>query len=135
MAIRHAGPRGRKRWRARVTYRGQRASRLCVCVLALGLWLAAPAPAIAEPSAECRDLAARFASAPGELDLQALAGLMTCLSAEMKDRTGGLIVVSPPRPPAPLLPPRAGEPEEWAPSQWPASSWGPSWPPVGPDIR
>jgi hypothetical protein len=117
-------------------------ARLCVVVLALGLWLAAPAPAIAEPSAECRDLAARFATAATELDLQALAGLMMCLSAEMQDRTGGSIGISPPGFPAPPpSPPRAREPGEWSPSQWPPSQpppsppWGPSWPPMGPDIR
>ena len=116
--------------------------RFCVTVLALGLWLAAPAPASAEPSAECRDFAARFATAATELDLQALAGLMMCVSAEMQDRTGGPIVSPPPgflAPPA--LPPRAREPGEWSQSQWSQSPspssppWGPSWPPIGPDIR
>jgi hypothetical protein len=117
-------------------------ARLYVVVLALGLWLAAPPLAIAEPSAACRELAARFATAATELDLQALAGLMTCLSAEMQDRTGGPIVVPPAGSPAPPpVPPRAGEPGEWQQSQWPQSQWppsppwGPSWPPTGPDIR
>ena len=116
--------------------------RLCVVVLALGLWLAAPAPAIAEPSAECRDFAARFATAATELDLQALAALMMCVSAEMHDRTGGPIVAPPPGfPTPPPLPPRAREPGGWSQSQWPPSQsppsppWRPSWPPVGPDVR
>ena len=63
--------------------------RLCLVALVFGPWLSVPAPALADPSAVCRDLAARFATAATELDLQALAGLMTCISAEMQDRTGG----------------------------------------------
>ncbi len=105
--------------------------RLCGVVLVLGLSLSSPGPVYAEPSAVCRDLAARFATAATELDLQALAGLMTCVSAEMQDRTGGPMVVPPPPPPAPTR-----GPGEWPPSQWPPSSpWGSPWPPVGPDVR
>jgi len=100
-------------------------------VLVLGLCVSAPGPATAEPSAVCRDLAARFATAATELDLQALAGLMTCVSAEMQDRTGSPMVIAPP-PPSP----RPREPGEWPPSQWPPSSpWGSPWPPIGPDVR
>ncbi len=110
--------------------------RLCVVALAFGLWLSVPAPAFADPSAVCRDLAARFATAATELDLQALAGLMTCISAEMQDRTGGPIVVPPSGVPAPPLPPRSQQSGGWPSSQWPPSpSWDSSWPPVGPDVR
>ncbi len=111
--------------------------RLCLVALAFGLWLSVPAPAFADPSAVCRDLAARFATAATELDLQALAGLMTCISAEMQDRAGGPIVVPPSGVPAPPpSPSSARQSGGWPSSQWPPSpSWDSTWPPVGPDVR
>ena len=72
---------------------------ICVIIPALGLWVSALGPAHAEPSAECRDLAARFATAAAALDLPSLAGLMTCVSAEIQDRAGGTGPAPPPRSP------------------------------------
>jgi len=106
--------------------------RMGVVVLAFGLWMAAPAPASAEPSAGCRDLAARFAAVAAELDLRALAGLMTCVSAEMQDRTGGSAAAPAPGVPAP--PPSPPSTRDYG--NWPQSApWGQPWPPIGPDVR
>lgn len=106
--------------------------RMGVVVLPLALWLSAPAPASAEPSAACRDLAARFATGAAELDLGALAGLMTCVSAEMGARTGSAAGAPPSESPAP--PPSPPVAREYG--EWPASTpWGPSGPPIGPDVR
>jgi len=109
-----------------------------VVIPVLGLWVSGFAPASAEPSAGCRDLAARFATAAAELDLRSLAGLMTCVSAEMEDRTGGPALLPPPYPPedAPpdAVPAPAPEPQPTRQrDQWPAPApWGGAWPPAAP---
>ena len=85
---------------------------ICVIIPALGLWVSALGPAHAEPSAECRDLAARFATAAAALDLPSLAGLMACVSAEIQDRAGGTGPAPPPRSPEdapPLFRPHESE--------------------------
>jgi len=144
-ATRESGGRAMKSVRTRTRPR----VRVCGLVLALGLWLSGLGSASAEPSAECRDLAARFANAPAELDLGALAGLMTCVGAEMQDRTGGRALPPPPRPPEPVPPspppapppsPAPAPPPSPPPSSfreaWPPSApWGSPWPSVGPDVR
>lgn len=123
--------------------------RVCVCglVLALGLWLAGLGPARAEPSAECRDLAARFANAAAALDAGALAALITCVSGELQDRTGGRALAPPPSPPEVTPPPPSpASPPEVAPpapppsgrisafrETWPQNApWGSPWPTVEP---
>jgi hypothetical protein len=111
--------------------------RLGGLALALGLWVSGLGSASAEPSAGCRDLAAHFATAAAELDLGALAGLMTCVSAEMQDRTGAPVVTSPRGSPASPSAPRTGDRGEWPPpppwgSPWPSVA---PWPSVGPDVR
>lgn len=111
---------------------------IAVVVPALNLGFLALDPASAAPSAECRDLAARFASAAAELDLGSLAGLLTCVSAEIQDRTGGPAPAPPPRPdedappiPAPAQPPSPSPPRERG--QWPPPApWGGEWPPAAP---
>jgi len=135
------------RGRAMKSVRALRRPRARIWALAfvLGLWAAAPGAASAEPSAECRGLAARFAESAAGLDLSALAWLMTCVSAEMSGRTGGAAPVptSPPPevapPPQPLPPPQPSPPPP-PPSSfretWPASApWGGPWPNLGPDVR
>lgn len=115
--------------------------RICIIVLVLGLWLSGLGSAGAELSAECRDLAARFAKAGAELDLRALAALMTCVSAEIQDRTGGTAPAPPPSPPEEAPPAPAPAQPMWPPptsqrAQWPPSApWGGPWPSVGPDVR
>lgn len=106
--------------------------RRCVVVLTVGLWFSGLGPASAEPSAECRDLATRFANAAAEVDLSELAVLMTCVSAEMQDRTGGPVVAPLPGSPAPPpAPPMTNERGQWPPS----APWGAPWPSGGPSDR
>ena len=111
---------------------------LSIIVAALGLGLSGMDPAGAEPSAVCRDLAVRFANAAAQLDTRSLAGLITCVSAEMQDRTGGPApappVVSPevpqPTPAAAQSPPPPPNSERGA---WPpVAPWGGDWPPAAP---
>ncbi len=66
----------------------------------------------AEPSQPCRDLAARFASAPGEMDVKDLATLASCLAAEIAARVGatGPSGVTPEEAPPPLMPPETAPP-------------------------
>lgn len=106
--------------------------RIGLIVLALGLWLSDVGSVSAEPSAECRDLAARFANGAAGLDLGALADLMACVSAEMQGRTGAPTAMPPPVSVAPPpVPPPTGERD-----QWPQSApWGSPWPSEGPGIR
>ncbi len=108
-------------------------------LLTFGLWVLEPGSARAEPSAECRDLAARFATAAAALDLGALAGLMMCVSTEIQGRMGGTALppppsppeVAPPPPPTPLPslpPPPASERISAFRPTWPASApWGGEW--------
>ena len=135
--------RGRAMKSAR-TLRRPRA-RIWAVVVALGLWAAASGAASAEPSAECRGLAARFAESADGLDLSALAWLMTCVSNEMSGRTGGAAPVPPPPPPAVAPPPQPSPPPQPPPpppppssfrEEWPQSApWGNPWPNIGPDVR
>lgn len=109
-----------------------------VIVPALSLWFSGPGPASAEPSAECRDLAVRFANAAAGLDMTSLAGLMACVSAEIQNRTGGTAPAPPPGPPqeappvpAPAQPPSPPPTRERG--QWPAPApWGGAWPQAAP---
>ena len=102
---------------------------ICVIIPALGLWVSALGPAHAEPSAECRDLAARFANAAAALDLPSLAGLMR--ASVPRYRTARA---------ARGLPPHHGSPEDAPPplptrerDEWPPPApWGGAWPPAAP---
>jgi len=122
--------------------------RICVIVLAVGLWFSGLGPANAEPSARCRDLAARFANGAAELDPGALAVLITCVSVELQDRTGGPALAPPPSPPevAPPPPPEPTPPTPPPPppppppsgrisafrQTWPQTApWGGEWPGEG----
>jgi hypothetical protein len=115
--------------------------RICVIALALGMWLSSLGPASAEPSAECRGLAARFVNVAAELDLRELAGLVTCVSAEMEDRLSGTAPAPPSSPPEeappapapaqPMWPAPTGVREQWP----PAAPWGGPWPSEGPGVR
>jgi hypothetical protein len=124
--------------------------RVGVCTIPLLLWLtlwAVPGTE-AEPPEACRDLAARFAAAPEQLDLKALATLGTCLTTEIGERvgvTGPPAAPPPPQvgtppPPAPQgeASPPASQPEISPPQarqygQWPPPTpWTGSWPSPGP---
>jgi len=111
---------------------------LCVIVAAASLCQWNLRPAHAEPSPGCRDLAVRFATASAELDLTALAELIGCVSAEMRDRAGNPAPVPPPLPPEepPQNPPPAQTtptPSAWERGQSPPSApWGGNWPPSAP---
>ncbi len=105
---------------------------------ALSLVFLGRGPGLAASPTECRDLAARFAEAPADLDLQSLAGLLTCVSAEIQDRAGGPPSPTPSPPeeaPAPTqtpAPPQASPPPR-ARDQWPPPvPWGGDWPPASP---
>lgn len=112
-------------------------TRSCIRIVshavAIGLWSLGAAPANAEPSADCRALAAQFADAADALDLTALAGLVTCVSAEMQTRTVGTAPVPPSSPPtsAPVPTPSSAFRQTWPPS----APWGGEWPGGGPDVR
>ena len=112
--------------------------RICVIVLAVGLWFSGLGPASAESSAECRDLAAQFANAAAALDLGALAGLITYVSVELQDRTGGPALAPPPRPPEsippspPPAPPPSPPPSSFREAWPPSAPWGQAWPTVDP---
>jgi hypothetical protein len=100
----------------------------------------------AAPSEACRILAARFAAAPEQLDLKALATLGICLTGEIGERVGAAEqaeaaqpesapppeAIPPPAPPEPPAPPPAAPPTrpygDWPPSAawreiWPPSPW------------
>ena len=62
--------------------------RVGATVLLLWVTLLAVRGADAEPSESCRNLAARFAAGPEQLDLKALATLGTCLATEIVERVG-----------------------------------------------
>ena len=111
---------------------------LCIVVQAVGLAFSGLGVAGAEPSAGCRDLAARFANAAAQLDTRSLADLLTCVSAEIQNRTPGPAPAPPtgsleatqpaPAPAQPTPPPRVSE---WG--AWPAPApWGGNWPPAAP---
>ena len=112
--------------------------RIWILLLALGLWVAVPGAAGAEPSPECRDLAARFSNPAVALDVGALAELMSCVSNEIMYRTGGTAPVAP-NPPVEVAPPPPPPPPPLPSSfreAWPASApWGSPWPNIGPDVR
>ena len=111
---------------------------LCFVAPALGLAFLGPGVAGAEPSAGCRALAARFANAAAELHTSSLAGLITCVSAEIQDRAGGPAVTPPPGFPEATQPvpapaqatPTPGPSERGA---WPPPApWGGDWPAAAP---
>lgn len=109
---------------------------LCFVAPALGLAILGQGVAAAEPSAGCRGLAARFANAAAELNTSSLAGLITCVSAEIQDRTGGPAVTPPPGFPEATQPapaqatPNPGTSERGA---WPPPApWGGDWPAAAP---
>ena len=124
--------------------------RVGACTILLLLWLTlwGVSGAEAEPSEACRDLAARFAAAPEQLDLKALATLGTCLTAEIGERVGvtGPSATSPapqgetPPPPAPqggTTPPASQQgispPQARQYGQWPLPApWMESWPSPNP---
>jgi hypothetical protein len=124
--------------------------RVGACTILLLLWLTlwAVPGAEAEPPEACRDLAARFAAAPEQLDLKALATLGTCLTNEIGERvgvTGPPVAPAPPQgeTPPPLAPPGgtsppASQPEISPPQarqygQWPLPApWTESWPSPNP---
>jgi len=96
----------------------------------------------AAPSDACRTFAARFAAAPEELDLRALATLGICLTGEIGERVGAIEQPeapeaestppqeaappppAPPQPPPPPAPPPARPYGDWPPS----APWTESWP-------
>jgi hypothetical protein len=100
----------------------------------------------AEPSESCRNLAARFAAAPEQLDLKALATLGTCLTTEIGERVGATGPSAAPReetptPPAPqeepspppasregTSPPQARQYGDWP----PRTPWMEHWPSPNP---
>jgi hypothetical protein len=102
--------------------------------------------AVAEPSESCRNLAARFAAAPEQLDLRALAVLGTCLTTEIGERVGATGPSTAPQeeaptPPAPQVgasplpaprqeapPPQARPYGEWP----PPAPWTENWPSPNP---
>ena len=97
----------------------------------------------AAPSDACRTLAARFAAAPEELDLRALATLGICLTGEIGERVGAIeqpeapeAESTPPQeaappPPAPPQPPPPPAPPPARPyGDWPSPApWMETWPP------
>lgn len=124
--------------------------RLGAGAIVLALW-SAPwgiRGAAAEPSESCRDLAARFAAAPQQMDVKELATLGTCLATELAQRVGATAPPaaspSPEQPPAPSAPQGEGAPP--SPSgerkalpqarpygEWPQSApWMESWPSPNP---
>jgi hypothetical protein len=105
--------------------------RFCAIVVALGLWVSGLGLASAEPSAGCRALATRFANTAAELDLGDLAGLITCVSVEMQDRTGDPAVAPLPSSSAPPSSPPISERGQWP----PPAPWGGPWPGIGPSDR
>ncbi len=108
----------------------------------------------AAPSDACRTLAARFAAAPEQLDLKALAALGICLTGEIGERVGAIEQAEapeaksapppqvlqpsppPPQPPPPPPPPPVGPWEPLPPrpyGDWPSSApWTESWPSPNP---
>ncbi len=122
--------------------------RLGVCCIVIGLSLAAwgVPRAGAEPAEACRDIAARFASAPEQLDLKALARLGACVTTEIGDRVGTTEpsatpreeTAPPPLPreepaPAPAPPGEASASSDRRWGEWPAPApWMENWPPASP---
>lgn len=118
--------------------------RLGATAIVLLLWLTlwGVREAEAEPSESCRNLAARFAAAPEQLDLKALATLGTCLTTEIGERVGATGPSAAPQegtptPPVPqggASPPPAPQQETSPPQarqygQWPPPApWAESWP-------
>ena len=93
----------------------------------------------AAPSDACRTLAARFAVAPEQLDLKALAALGICLTGEIGERVGATEQAQAPEaegaPPPEVLPPPPAPPQPPAPpyGAWPPPApWTESWPSPNP---
>jgi len=103
--------------------------------------------AAAAPSDACRTLAARFAAAPEELDLRALAALGICLTGAIGERVGAIEPAEAPEaevapPPDVVPPPAAPPPPPQAPPPLPVAPWEPlpprpygDWPPSAPWIE
>lgn len=124
------------------------AIRLAACATVLLLWLTpwGVRGAEAEPSESCRNLAARFAVAPEQLDLKELATLGSCLTTEIGERVWATGPSAAPReetrvPPAPqgeaspppasregTSPPPARQYGDWPPS----APWSEHWPSPNP---
>lgn len=86
----------------------------CSLVIILGLASWGIDIVAAEPSAFCQDLAARFATAPAQLDARSLARLGTCVITEIEERADATEPstrpsegTAPSPPPAVVLPPPA----------------------------
>lgn len=127
--------------RSAATERGQMAIRIrhTLCASLLVLWWApwGIPRAAAEPSEACRNLAARFARAPDQMDLQALATLGSCVSGEIAGRVGGTAPSGAPEEEAPPPPAQgsqkgaATESDPWEPKPSQGRQYG-EWPPPAP---
>jgi hypothetical protein len=73
-----------------------RTSLWCAMSLFCVAWTVAVAGA--GPPQYCRDLAAQFGTAPGQLDANALSVLGACVTAEIQRRSGGRSRPAPPGP-------------------------------------
>ena len=113
----------------------------CSLVITLGLASWGIDIVAAEPSAFCRDLAARFATAPAQLDARSLARLGACVLTEIEERADGTVPptrpsegAAPSPPPAVVLPPPAPSDDTQSPvtrqyGDWPLpAAWTESWP-------
>jgi hypothetical protein len=118
-------------------------------------WAPWPTPAAAaEPTELCRNLAARFARAPDQLDLPGLATLGSCITGEIAERVGGTAPSGVPREASPAPAPTPAQettPQQYAPAsdQWerrppaprqygtwpPPAPWIENWPPMSPSER
>ena len=122
--------------------------RLAAGAIVLALWsvLWSVRGAEAEPPESCRNLAARFASAPEELDVKALATLGSCLATEIAVRVGATgpsaassgeapTPSAPQEEVAPPPPPQEGasQPQTRRYGDWPAPpAWMERWPSPNP---
>jgi hypothetical protein len=121
---------------------------LSACAVGLVLWLIpwGVRGAAAEPSDACRELSARFAGTPEQLDLQALARLGACLITEIGERLGAMEPSAGAREETPSLLTPQGETASPSPTregtspplarrrgEWPPPApWTESWPPPSP---
>jgi hypothetical protein len=108
-----------------------RVARLGICsavvILCLGPWRIGLAEA--EPSDACRDLANRFSEASEELDLNSLASLIICVTAEIQERAPVASNSPQPVPPQEAAPPPPAPAEQVSPPQ--RQDWG-AWPSPAP---
>ena len=87
-----------------------------VVVAAMGL---AASAAVADPSADCRNLALSFGSTPATLDMQSLAALSTCVTEEIQARAASP-GATPPSDPQSGDPSPGGQSSEQDAGAWPA---------------